>query len=276
MIPMFGYYIDGGYYPAGGSQVFSDILANNIKEKGGDIFLNTAVSKVLIENQHTAGVEVIDGGKLLSRNVISNSDVSNTFFKLVDSSHLTNHFAERIKNLTSSNSAFMVSLGINFVPDIRPFTMLIEDDRSVGIMIPSKVDPAIAPKGYAAVTLLELVPNEQAVTWNREEKGYRNSKESKGNELISFVEKAIPNLQKHIVYRQDASPATFSRYAWTSGGAIYGTLIDSWKPAVKTPIQGLYLASASIAARPGVGDAVHAGMICAQAILRQENHASFR
>jgi all-trans-retinol 13,14-reductase len=79
-------------------------------------------------------------------------------------------------------------------------------------------------------------------------------------------------LHNQIIYREYASPATFARYAWTSDGAIYGTRVDEWKPAVKTPVQGLYLASASISVRPSVADAVNAGTLASNAILTQKGH----
>jgi phytoene dehydrogenase-like protein len=63
--------------------------------------------------------------------------------------------------------------------------------------------------------------------------------------------RAIPDLARHIVYRQEGSPATFARYAWTTGGAIYGLAAGAWRPPAKSPVEGLVLAGAG--AFPGAG-----------------------
>ena len=275
MIPLFGYYLEGGYYPVGGSQVFPDLLANFIIDNGGEILTNAAVSRISIVNKNIAGIELADGSNLHSEIVISNADLRRTFLDLIDPNQLPTHFLHQIKRLRPSNSAFLVSLGVDFVPKIQTVTLLNEENEYVGIVVPSNVDPSLAPVGHACITLMKLIPNAQAVTWDHNETGYRARKEKFGNSLIMQAEKVIPELSKHIVYRQDASPATFARYTWTSDGGIYGTTIGAWKPSSKTPLSGLYLASASISTRPGVADAVYSGMVCSEAILRQKRYVSF-
>ena len=61
----------------------------------------------------------------------------------------------------------------------------------------------------------------------------------------------MPGLQGLIVYRQDGSPATFARHAWTTGGAIYGPAIGPDRLPARSPIEGLVLAGAGV--RPGAG-----------------------
>jgi enediyne polyketide synthase len=275
MIPVFGYYYEGGYYPVGGSQAFSNLLASVIQENGGNIFLGNEVSRIVIEKNNITGIILADGRKLHSEIVISNADLRRTFFDLIDHRHLPTHYFDRIKNLKSSNSAFLVSVGVDFIPDVASLTVVIEEEEHVGILIPSKIDPSLAPKGHASITLLRQIPYEQAITWKRNETGYTTRKKKFGNKLIRLAEKAIPDLSKHIIYRQEASPATFARYAWTTDGTIFGTSIDAWKPSTKTPVQGLYLTGASISARPGLDDAVNAGMLASNAILRQKKHTFF-
>ena len=125
-----------------------------------------------------------------------------------------------------------------------------------------------------AITLLTLVPNGQIFTWDRSEPGYSKNKQEFGDQLITIAEKAVPKLKDHIIYREDASPATFARYAWTTGGAIYGLAIDEWRPSISTPINGLYLTGAASSQRPGVEDAVYSGMKVADLIMQEIKSAS--
>ncbi|RJX28815.1 MAG: SDR family NAD(P)-dependent oxidoreductase [Desulfurivibrio sp.] len=268
--PLFGEYFEGGYYPVGGPQVFSNTLAQVLKDAGGALACNTSVSRILVEKDAVIGVELGDGEKLYAPMVISNADLIQTFSRLIEPGYWPPYFAERLKELRPSNSAFLINLGLDFVPDVAPTTLMCMNNSILAIMTPSRIDPRLAPEGHSSMTLVTLIPNEEAATWRREEKGYAARKKSKGDALISQAEQVIPGLSAHIVYRQDASPATFARYARSTNGAIYATLIDGWKPSPKTPVQGLFLTGASISARPGVGDAVYSGMLTCDVLLRHD------
>jgi len=265
-IPYFGYYLEGGSYPVGGTQVLSNSLSASIQKDGGEVRLKTPISDILIENGEVKGVRTHRGETFLAKTVISNADVRRTFLELVKPEHLPSYFLERIKKIRPANSAFIVSLGVDFVPDINPATFVSEDNEVIAIMVPSKVDPSLAPPGHACVTLMKLVPYDEAIRWERNDPYYRKRKEHFGDNLIRLAEIAIPNLRQHIIFREDASPSTFARYAWTSGGSIYGLAIDEWKPSMKTPIKGFYLAGANTATRPGVEDAVFTGIMAANKI----------
>jgi phytoene dehydrogenase-like protein/phosphopantetheinyl transferase/acyl-CoA thioesterase FadM len=271
-LPCFGYYIKGGRYPVGGSQVLSDTLASSIKQNGGELRLRTLVSNILVERGHVTGVKLTNADVINADIVISNADLRRTFLELVGQEHLPSYFRQRIEKLRPSTSAFMVSLGVDFVPGVNPATFLADEMGSLGIMVPSKVDPSLAPPGYSCIALIDQLPHDEAHTWDRSEPGYRKQKERYGDELIKRAEKALPNLREHIVYRQDASPATFARYARTTNGAIYGLAIDEWKPSIKTTIKGFYLAGAGTSARPGVEDAIYSGIMAADAILEGEKN----
>ncbi|MCJ7603516.1 MAG: FAD-dependent oxidoreductase [Desulfobulbaceae bacterium] len=264
-IPYFGYYMEGGSYPAGGTQVLSDFLADYIRKKSGEVRLKAPVSSILIENGRVKGVKSKDE-IFFAEAVISNADVRRTFLELVKREHLSSHYFNRIYRLRPSNSAYTVSLGIDFVPDVNPATFVSNKDGRIAIMIPSKVDVSLAPPGFSCITIIDIMPYEDALTWDRNDPNYVKRKEQYGNKLLRLAETAIPNLREHIIFRQDASPATFARYVWTTGGSIYGLSIDEWKPPMKTPIKGLYLAGAGTTIRPGVEDAISSGIMAADAI----------
>ncbi len=272
MIPVFGYYLYGGHYPCGGTQVLSDTLTTVCRDMGVHILLNSSVSRIMVNNKCTVGVELANGEVFSAETVISTADVKRTFLELVGSDHLPEYFSKRIEILRPSNSAFMVSLGVDFIPDIQPATFVMGKDCNIGIMVPSKVDPSLAPKGHSCITLISFKTNEEASTWRRSDKDYTERKKQSGDDLISQAAQVIPGLEKHIVFRQEASPATFARYVRTTGGAIYGLDIDEWRPAIKTPVKGLYLAGAGVSVRPGVESAVYSGIAVVDAILKNDNN----
>lgn len=265
MAPIFGYYFDGGYYPAGGSQALADSLVRVVEEHGGRVLLRTPVRRIRVEDGRVAGVELATGEFHRARAVVSNADVRRTFLELVGREHLPADFVRRVEGLRPSTSAFAVFLGVDYVPDIEPITVAAME-RGVAIAVPSRVDPSLAPPGHSAITLLTLIPQSEAASWDRTLPGYTRRKRAFADELIALAESVLPGLRDHIVYRQEASPATFARYTWATGGAIYGPAIGPWRPSARSPVAGLVLAGSGVFPGAGVEAVVISGTIAADTL----------
>ncbi|NCC26399.1 MAG: NAD(P)/FAD-dependent oxidoreductase, partial [Deltaproteobacteria bacterium] len=188
MVPIFGYYFDGGYYPVGGSQTLAKALVKVIEDNGGSVQLKTAVTRILVEKNRAIGVTTNEE-RHLAEAIVANSDVRKTFLELVGPEHLPDGFVHDIEALRSSTSAFIVTLGIDCVPDIAPITIVDE----VCIATPSLVDPGLAPAGHAAVELLKLVPRQETASWDPRNPEYEGLKRRCGDELIDAAEKVITN-----------------------------------------------------------------------------------
>lgn len=267
MAPVFGYYFDGGYYPAGGPQVFANALVSVIKENRGEVRLGASVGRIIIENRKATGVMLANGERHYAKAIISNADVWKTFRELVGYEHLPKLFVKKINTLEPSTSAFVVFLGIDCVPDISSITMIDE----ICIVVPSKVDLSLAPPGHSAITLIKLVPQAETAMENRKAPGYTRYKQACGDEMIALAEQVIPNLRQHIVYRQEGAPPTFARYDWTTRGAIYGPAEGQSRLPMKTPIEKLYLVGAGTRYGAGVEAVVLSGVLAANAIYRRSS-----
>jgi phytoene dehydrogenase-like protein len=266
MAPIIGYYFEGGYYPGGGSQKFADALVAVIEKNRGQVRLRTGINRILIENGRAVGVELANGATHRARAILSNADARATFLELVGREHLTRDFARQIESLQPATSAFEVFLGVDFVPNVEPITMVGANGAGVGICIPSKVDASLAPPGHSSIVLIKLVSQPDATTWDRKAPDYRARKKQCADELIALAERAIPGLRAHIVYRDEATPATMARYTWSSGGAIYGPALKQWRGQAKSPIERLYLAGAGADPGAGIEAVVISGMWAADAI----------
>jgi len=262
------YYLHGGYFPKGGAQRFADSLKEFIEGNGGKVLTRHRVDKIIVEKGEVKGVRV--GNKVFkSPIVVANANAKTTFLELVGEEDLDKKFVEYIKSLKMSPSCFMVFLGVDM--DFSGYPTIIEDlDEKVSIVINSNADPSLAPKGKASVTILTL-----ANYYDFPERGtkeYLEKKKEFAEMLIKKAEKAIPNLTQHIIVQDAATPKTFERYTSMLEGAIYAfdQSIDTRRPYFKTPIRGLYLASASTFPGGGIEAVVISGIICANDICNWE------
>jgi len=275
MVPVFGYYFHGGFYPLGGSGKLADVLAETIRERGSEVRLHARVERIVVERGRAAGIVLGDGTRIDCRAVVSNADVKRTFLELVEPRHLPSDFLARVKAARPANSAFMVHLGVDFVPDTRP-ALHVSGEPDVAIEVLSLVDPSAAPPGHSTVGIVTLLPHEEARTWFpagasgsrddwRQSTEYAERKSTFGDRLIAAAEKVMPGLSAHIVLRTDASPVTYARYDWASDGSIYGVSSSGRLNGPKSPIPGLVVAG-SAAQGAGVEAAVISGALVAKAL----------
>jgi phytoene dehydrogenase-like protein len=263
MAPIFGYHFDGGYYPVGGSQAFSNALVDVIEKHSSKVYLRTPVQHIVMENGRAVGVVLKNGQTHRAKAIISNADTHKTFLELIGREQLPSGFAQSIESLKPSATAFIVFLGLDIVPNLSPITML--DD--LGIMIPSNVDSTLAPLGHASVTLLRLLPESDFAKWDRKAPDYKERKRKYADEMIASATEVIPGLQQHITYRQEGTPASFSRYAWTTNGSIYGPAAGQKRLTVKTPVKNLYVAGSGTMGG-GIEAVVIAGIHAANEIYK--------
>ena len=254
MVPLFGYYLHGGFYPAGGSGEIARALVEAIERRGGAVRLKTAVRQVVVERGRASGVRLASGEAVGASSVVLNADLLAATRQLVDPVHWPAEFQRSIRELRPSCSAFAVHLGVRGSFDATPPVIHIGGSRGyAGIVLPSLVDPTAAPRDYSTVEILRLARHDVASQWcgegsatddrtRRRTDAYRARKGAIGDELIALAETALPGLSRRIVFRAESSPLTYRRYDWSSAGAIYGC---DGVVRTKSPIPGLVFAGAA-------------------------------
>jgi all-trans-retinol 13,14-reductase len=267
MAPLFGYYFDGGYYPLGGSQRLADLLSDIIVEHGGQVLLSTRIKRILIEDGRVAGAASASGRVARAPIVIGNGDVVAMLTDLVGEPHVGGQYLAQLRAMRRGPSAILLSLGLDMVPDLPARVFVQHDALAFGIGNPSVIDPTLAPPGCAALTMLCLLPEAAAAAWRRREPGYGQSKDCFADRLIDATEATvIPGLRRYIVHCEVAGPPSFTRFARTRNGNVYGAARDQWQPQVKSPVPGLLLVGAGTATGPGVEAVVVSGTMAANLI----------
>lgn len=232
---------------------------------GGELVLKTLVTKILVEGNKVTGVELADGTRVNSRYVVSNVDGRQTFLQLIGEQHLDPKFVRELKETRLTDPVFLVSLGVDMNLKAMGFdgtTIVYNRSDNIGdvwsgdpekcslwIMMHSLHDPSQAREGMATVQIMTLFPYNYMGYWRREPDGtrgkeYTELKEALADKLISSAEEIIPELSKHIVCKDIATPLTFERYTLNSEGASHGWFpVPGAKPrSQKTLFKNLYQA----------------------------------
>lgn len=253
MAPLFGYYLDGGYYPGGGAQSLPDLLSNIFQEHGGTLSCRTLAERILYTNGQACGVETMAGQRFYAPLIISNADAVATLTHMSDASRLPDTYAERITTLKRGPSAMLVSLALDTKLPLAARIFVQQDGLHFGIGNPSVLDETLAPPGCSAVTLLCLLSETEAQGWLKRDEGYAARKQAFTDRLIDAVAHSVfADIRRHILYCETATPATFTRYTGALGGNIYGAARGNWAPAPITPVPGLMLIGAGTETGAGI------------------------
>ena len=269
MAPLFGYYIDGGFYPQGGSQIFANVLAEFVTENGGQLRLSTRVDRINTDNGRATSITLHDGEAHHCGHVIYNGDVG-LLPNCLDAGLLPPRFHQRLNSRRLGPSAILVSLGLDRIPDMPARVFVTRKDFTFEIGNPSAIDPTLAPPSCAAVTLMCLLNEEDSAQWfTFDRRTYAGEKEAFSKRLLTIVEEIAPGFAVSIVYRQTATPRTFARYLNTKAGNIYGGARRQWKPLNQPVLPGLFLVGGGTLPGPGIEAVVLSGIAAAKGICAE-------
>jgi prolycopene isomerase len=256
-------------------QRLSDALKQAIQNNHGQVILKTQVESILTKDGAVVGVKTIDGKTYKAKAVVSNASAPVTFEKMLSPKVVPNSFMEKLRTYRPSHSYFLVWLGLNqeLGGKFKAFQ---------NVVIPHHYDPEAdheatsacdASKARFQVYIYDTLysgyskPGKSTVKilmqcgyrpWKHfetdyfagEKEAYRKEKNRIAQILIERTEKLIiPGLKSMIEVMDAATPLTHARYTKNPEGAVLGyehSMDNYWiyRNKNRTPIKGLYLASA--------------------------------
>ncbi len=252
------YVLDGGYYPKGGMQAFSDLLAERYRRYGGEIVLGRVVLCIEQKDNVVSSVKLDNEEKVQTDFVVSNVDAFRTFNEMLKPKNT--EAAKRLFRLKTSISAFACYLGITedletifgSIATTWYFTSY-DVDRCYGN--PLKPSQASAVK-YLTCLFMPTKELKKGV-------GYKNSvtlltgasaatrswqkKASIADSMINLASSILPGLSKYIGIKIIATPEDFYRFTYNHNGSMFGWAstpdqINKNLVPQKTIIDNLYLA----------------------------------
>jgi phytoene dehydrogenase-like protein len=285
-------------FAKGGSGSVSAAIASAAQSFGAEIRTRAPVAQVLIENGKARGVVLEGGEEVRADVVISGADPRRTFLGLVGEKHLPGEFAESIRRFKFRGSSAKVNLALGEAPNftcmpgrgphlrgavsISPSVAYLEqayDDAKYGeisrrpymdIVIPSMLDPAMAPPGKHVMSIfVQYAPYRLNGGWTDARR------EALGDAVIDTLAEYAPNIKSAILHRQVVTPADIERVVGLTEGNIFqGELslqqMFFLRPApawsrYRTPIEGLWQCGSGT--HPGGGVMGASGRNAAFALL---------
>ncbi len=270
------YLMLGGQYYKTRSQELSNALAKAIYTNNGKIIFNTEIKQILVSKSSSLkkndyfikGVKDLDDKIYPAKAVIANSNAPMIFKKMLPDNILPENYLKNLKTHRKSLSSFVVWLGLKKeITSVKNYEIEIDIkkhaeydknhlysgkyiDSTCSVTIYDNLFKGYSQPGTSTISIMSLADYD---FWKKFEKDYFNGNKDvynrKKNKLAEFlieqVEKMlIPGLKDSIEVMEIGTPLTNIRYTKNPGGAIYGYDRNRKHLGSRTPVKGLYLASA--------------------------------
>ena len=235
-LDVLNHFLNGAYYPKGGSGAFRDAFVSALRRNGAEMKTNSRV--VRIEKRgNEFQVETETGEQHTARVVISNADPVITLGKLIDPQLVPAKIQKKVRLLRPSIGAFYAFIGtdldlpalgissanihhyeqfdINRIYEGIRSSTLQEKILHYLMTSPSVKDPdgGHAPPNHHTVEIVTLVDYHVFEKWSNSpslKRGdeYKALKERIGEGLVKAAERYIPNLSGHLDCVEYATPLT--------------------------------------------------------------------
>jgi phytoene dehydrogenase-like protein len=282
--------------PVGGARAITRALVRRLEEAGGQVQLGTRVDRVLVRGRRAVAVRTEQGDEVAAQHaIVADVGPPALYFKLLPDGAVPSWFRQSIRRFRYGWGTFKMSWALagpvpwsaaaaresavvhagDSIEDLRAFTHQVRRGELPAhpylvIGQQSLVDPSRAPEGGHTLWAYSHVPSTPEGGWDRHREVFADRVEGRIEELAS-------GFRGLIRARAIASPADLEAMDENlvggdlGGGSACFTQQLFFRPAFpyfryRTPVRGLYLASAST--HPGAGVHGACGFNAAHTALR--------
>ena len=222
----------GIHYSMGGTGQIINGMEKLMNEENIKILKGCEVNRILSNNKKITGVELSNGDKIETDNVICNADPPAVYSKLANTNSNNSIFNWKMKRMEYSMGLFVYYFGTKKVYDeVEHHTIKfgdkykehlddifnnkkLNDDISYYLHRPTATDKSMAPNNHDCFYVLVPVPNNQSgIDWSIEG--------DKMKELVikKMEESLLPNLSENIVEDFYLTPDYFEKELNTKYGS---------------------------------------------------------
>jgi all-trans-retinol 13,14-reductase len=294
-IGILSHYLDGGFYPRGGSGALRDALVEAATRSGAQFRTEAEVIEILVGRSAVEGVRLSSGEALAADVVIADIDPTITFGQLLARSDVPNRLRRKVERTEPSLATFSIYLGMK--RDLRAHGLgafnvwhfptwdleavyapalagRIPDEPAWFLASSTSRDDSgrLAPAGCSTLQITINCPWQAFARWaslRPEARGddYRALRGQLAYRLLADVERRWPGLVGDVAVQRVATPLSNTDYTRAVKGGIYGPAhtvnqMGPWRFGTRTPIHGLLLAGSG-AISCGVVSCLASGRIAA-------------
>jgi all-trans-retinol 13,14-reductase len=250
------HYLDGAWYPLGGSQAIVDALVTALEAHHGEVRVSSPVSAILTQPRgvmarRAFGVMLSDGTVLHARHVVSDADPAVTYGALVGFDHLPSSLRTKVDSLRWSMSCLSLYAAAELDPAVhqldsgniwafeepdleRMFTVGVDGPLShltrfpgQFLTIPTLKDPGLRTGSAHTLQAFAFVPFAPFSAWADSRPGdrpvaYEKLKAHLRTAMIDTVEATLPGFRERLVFADIATPLTNLGWARATRGNLYG------------------------------------------------------
>lgn len=300
------HYLDGGWYPAGGTSEIAKKIIPIIESTGGCVLVRKAVESIIIKNNQAIGVKMSNGDEIFADKIVSACGLPNTYKKLipkdfVKESKITKLKITKLNQLGVSGSLIYLFVGIKGSPEklnLRSSNIWHIPGHNIDyILEKSHEDPINNPlimfigfpcakdskwnerfPNKSNAVILCLTGYDYFKKWNTFKQGkrgdeYQEIKKKLENKILEEgLYHYYPQTKGLVDYVNLATPLTFNHYINSTKGEAYGLETNKIRfdkddwINPKTEIKNLYLTGQDILSA-GISGAIMSGVITAHSIL---------
>jgi all-trans-retinol 13,14-reductase len=298
------HYLDGAWYPVGGSARFAHDFGTAIEAAGGALRTSAEVAAIRVAERRAIGVALADGSTIDCPLVISDIGIRNTV-RLLPSHEIDYAWAEDALALDPSLGYVGLYLGLEGDIEAAGADMAntwiyeswdvdavwrdpLTEPHAPGLFVcfPSLRDPAHDPGPQRRHTceVVAMIDADAFKQWERNgmKKGEPSSARSESylafkdqieRQLLAQFAEHFPRVAALVKFHEASTPISVETYTGAEHGAMYGLeatpkrfFCDALRP--RTPIGGLLLAGQDVAS-PGVTGAFMGGVMAAASVEKK-------
>lgn len=279
-------HVGGSYYPAGSTLFLTGKLEKVIEQYGGTMLYEQEVNQILIKDGIAEGVSLTSGELLYASHIIYSGNVWELYGKLIDEAcqDPKRHTWAMNQTPTYPSVALYALVEREAIPkDTLPIEMLVGnpqaiDESEITCYLMSIDDQTLCDDRYHVLEAIgpsflcwKDITNEQ----------YQQKKQAEINRLLGVLETRFPNIKKHIVTTELATPKTIERYTGKPNGAVAGPkqMLGQHmfhRLHIRTEWKHLYCCGESTVMGTGTPTVTTSGISAANAVLMECGLDTFR
>ena len=287
------------HFAAGGIGSITQAMTSAAKAAGAEIRINAEVAEIRVKDGVATAVVLKSGEEIPAKAIISNADPKRTLLKLVDPTHLSPDFAQKLQHYRMMGTVAKVNLALSGLPTFtalkngnssalsgriqishgidyleRAFDECKYGDFSkqpyLEVTFPTLTDPSLAPSGKHVMSIyMQYAPYKLKGDWDAQ-------RGALGDTVVKTLAQYAPDLPGMVLEGQVITPKDLEdKYGLTSGQIFHGELaLDQFftmRPLLdwaryRTPLTNLYLCGSGT--HPGAGLTGGSGANAAREILK--------